>query len=126
MTDFVLSGSRDAMQRLMRGEVESSGEAQRGVLLILNTVLNQPGCKVDFFGNVTSDCTTQEEQAAATQFLMTSGPAMSDVRQLTRGGCNAPEVADVGAGASRFIGMRPFSRAVPTPPLPLLSDYLDR
>ena len=124
-TEFVLSGSRDAMQRLMRGEVESRSEAERGVLILLNTVLNQPGCKVDVFGNVTNDCTTQGEQTAVNQYLMTSGPAKSDVQLLTRGGCNAPEVAAVGAGASRFIGMRPFSRAIQSPPLPALADYLD-
>ncbi|MFC3119516.1 hypothetical protein ACFOHS_19790 [Jhaorihella thermophila] len=94
------------------------------MLLLLNLTTNQPGCKVDFFGNPTNNCTTQEDFAAATQLLMTSFPALSDVRKLLAGGCGDQAVSEVASGASRFVGLHPFSGGVSASPIPAIDEFL--
>ncbi|GKY87094.1 hypothetical protein [Sinisalibacter aestuarii] len=126
MSSYVLRGATDATERVLRGEVQSRSEAQRAVLLMANTLFNQPGCEVDFFGNQTSNCTSPEDHAAAVQLFMTSGPALSDMRRVLAQGCSAPEVAALGRGASRFVELRPYSATLPATPLPRLAAFLQQ
>lgn len=118
---YALSASRDAVQRIMRGQASSPEEAQRAVLLGLNTLFGQPGCRVNRWGGVVS-CTTQDEFASVNQALMTSGAAQSDMSRLVKHGCSSAEVRGYADAAIQFASRRPGTS---TPPIPEAIEALN-
>jgi hypothetical protein len=115
MLGYAISASREATQRIMRGEASSPQEAQRAVMLGLNTLFNQPGCRVNRWGGVVS-CTTEEQFSETNRMLMTSGPAQSDMGRLIRHGCDNDEVRGYLDAAVAFASRSPMNAGAPAIP----------
>jgi len=87
LSSFIWTGSMNAVERIMRGEVESRAEAERFTWLMINGIFNSPGCRVDMFGFI-SNCTSQEEHQAANDQIMTSSEALADGPKLIAKDCS--------------------------------------
>lgn len=124
LSSYSMSAAEDAMERLAKGEVTSRAEAERGVLMMANIIFNQPGCTVDFFGYPTSNCTTEAEQNAAFEEIMTSGEAARDMDILILPGCSTPAVSAFLEGYVHFVELHPFAGTLPSMNLPDLQSVL--
>ncbi len=124
LSAFVMAALENSIERLVRGEATSQGEAQRGVLLFVNVIFNQPGCQLDYFGYPTTNCTTQAEHDAAFEAIMTSSEAAYDMALLLRRGCEDPAALRYIEGYTDFVRQRPFTRSLPPVPLPDLVTML--
>jgi hypothetical protein len=112
LMSFVLSAAKNAQERIMSGQ-GTKADAERGVWLMLNTIFNQPGCRIDFYGNI-SRCVSQEENQAVTQLLMTSGNAISDVGKfIGKHSCNTEPAKIYIENIFKFVSMNSFNRSRP-------------
>lgn len=117
LMDLVWDLSQQAVGRIMQGQVQSKQEAERAFFLFMNNVVNQPGCRVDYFGNVVG-CVTAQDHAAAQEFLLTSGEAQLDMSKLLRAGCGSE-------GAQSYVqGLIGYAAAGQhTPPAQKATDF---
>jgi hypothetical protein len=83
---FVWDLSQQAVARIMQGQVQSKREAERAFFLLMNNLVAQPGCRVDYFGRVIG-CVSAQDHAAAQEFLLTSSEARLDTSKLLEAGC---------------------------------------
>lgn len=117
LMNFVWNMSQQAVRRILQGQVTSRQEAERAFFLLMNNVINQPGCRVDYFGNVVG-CVSQQDHAAVQNFFMTSFEAQTDMKTLLRSGCG-PD------GANGYVqGLVAYAEGGrDLPPSPAVRDF---
>jgi hypothetical protein len=112
---FVGSLTAQATRHAFTEGPRTHAEGMRMVMLFFNTVANQPGCEVDYFGNVVN-CTTEEDFFATQEFIMTSGEGAIDTGILTAQGCSGEPLEQYLGGLREYVS----GAASPGPGQPLV------
>ena len=114
---FFWEFAQQAVGRILQGKVKSRQEAERAFFLLMNNLINQPGCRIDYFGNVIG-CVSQQDHAAVQQFFMNSFEAQTDMRKMLSSGCEKGEAGDYVTGLLSYAaGGRDL------PPSPQIVDF---
>jgi len=93
-----------AMSRIRHGRFLTAEENRMSVILVLNSMINRPGCKVDNYGNITS-CVTEQQSKAMNKAILTSAAAVNDIHKfLSKNNCSSKQakkyIHDLSAQAS--------------------------
>jgi hypothetical protein len=95
--------SMQATQHAFTQGPRNRTEGMRMVMMFFNTVANQPGCEVDYFGNVIN-CTTEQDFFATQEYIMTSAEGGADAGILTSQGCDGAPLQQYLEGVREYVG----------------------
>ena len=122
--NFVGSISMQAVHKAFSEGPRNKTEGMRMIGLFFNNIANQPGCRLDYFGNVIG-CTTQQDYFATQEFIMTSLEGKLDSTRLLESGCTGTPLQKFVNGLSEYVS---DGAAVPmiAQLVPNFEEYLGR
>ncbi|EAU39900.1 hypothetical protein FP2506_17529 [Fulvimarina pelagi HTCC2506] len=99
---FVMRLGNSAVRAAVSEGPRNQEEGMRMVMLFFHNVANQPGCRLDAYGNVVG-CVSEEEFFAGQEFILTSGVGASDANRLLAQGCEGEPARAFLTGLAEYV-----------------------
>ena len=102
VTDFVSRLASRALRSAVSEGPRNQTEGMRMVMLFFHNLANQPGCRVDYYGNVIG-CVSEEEYFAGQEYILSSSDGGNDGERLLREGCSGAPLGGFLSGLADHV-----------------------
>ena len=102
VVNFTMRLGNRAVQQAVTEGPRNQSEGMRMTMMFFHNLANQPGCWIDYYGNVTR-CVSEEEFAAGNEALLYSSAGSGDAGRLMSGGCGDEHAGEFLSGLSAYV-----------------------